>query len=249
MSQADSAHSTHSLGPMAAEVDQRQAPTDIQLTAKGERYARDCETKAANLPVYLITDLRREAEAEIERLIALLDRLEPDPDLEDAGDVMDDLNADLEPSLGWTEWKLDAPIGAPGWAPEYSRSAGYSEARNYRIEDAEEEHDGAEDDGCEEPSLGAREIADQVTWGGSGTNDLEDDNDTGIADEGGLDTEIRDRLTGALRFDGSGVEIGEAQLSDVTHVQHLPARPDSGNVRPVSVIAGPDGRAWVVTGL
>lgn len=45
-------------------------------------------------PIAALRRLRREAAAEIERLIALLDVLDADPDLEEPGDA--------EPSLGWT---------------------------------------------------------------------------------------------------------------------------------------------------
>jgi hypothetical protein len=50
--------------------------------------------RAGETPIAALRRLRREAAAEVERLIALLDALEGDPDLEEPGD--------LEPSLGWT---------------------------------------------------------------------------------------------------------------------------------------------------
>lgn len=50
--------------------------------------------KATETPLAALRRLRREAAAEIERLIALLDALDADPDLEEPGE--------LEPSLGWT---------------------------------------------------------------------------------------------------------------------------------------------------
>ena len=50
--------------------------------------------RAGETPIAALRRLRQEAAAEIERLIALLDALDADPDLEEPGD--------LEPSLGWT---------------------------------------------------------------------------------------------------------------------------------------------------
>lgn len=66
--------------------------------------------------------LRKAARAEIERLVAFLDRTEGECDLEDGGDA--------EPSLGWT-----------------SMEAGYGRYANG--DDLEEEHDGREDQ-CED---------------------------------------------------------------------------------------------------
>ena len=50
-------------------------------------------------PIRALRILRREAAAEIERLIAFLDALGGDPDLEDGNDAEENVN---EPSLGWT---------------------------------------------------------------------------------------------------------------------------------------------------
>lgn len=47
--------------------------------------------------------LRREAEDEIERLIDILDRIAPDPDLEDDEREVDE---DFEPSLGWSSFRM-----------------------------------------------------------------------------------------------------------------------------------------------
>jgi len=52
-------------------------------------------------PIRALRILRREVAAEIERLIAFLDALGGDPDLELTGD--DEPDQSEEPSLGWTD--------------------------------------------------------------------------------------------------------------------------------------------------
>lgn len=76
------------------------ASSGIELTRKGERYAEQSIPAREEL-----ARIRREAAAEIDRLIALVDAIDGDPDLEvdqaddeDGGD--DEDNGDSEPSLG-----------------------------------------------------------------------------------------------------------------------------------------------------
>lgn len=80
-----------------------------------------------------MTAIRREAAQEIDRLIALLDRLGPDPDLEENGDNDADA-AEHEPSLG----SVDNFTNQDRWA---SGANGGD-----RDSDLEDEHDGREPD-------------------------------------------------------------------------------------------------------
>lgn len=128
--------------------------------------------------------IRREAANEIERLIALLDRLGPDPDLEENGDNDADASED-EPSLG----SCDNFTNQTHW----SANSGHAE----RETDLEAEHDGSE------PTLGAAEpleldpqqalmwcgevlppteedrasVYDQSSWGNGGTEYEQDAGD------------------------------------------------------------------------
>ena len=85
--------------------------------------------------------IRREATQEIERLIALLDRLSPDPDFEEQGDNDDDPSQD-EPSLG----SVDNFTDQTRWA-----AGGCTGEHDV---DAEGEHDGSEPDEDGEPTMG-----------------------------------------------------------------------------------------------
>lgn len=64
------------------------APADVMLTAKGERYATEHSVAdplivgARRLPRKALKRLRREAEAEVARLIDIIDRIDGDADLE-----------------------------------------------------------------------------------------------------------------------------------------------------------------------
>lgn len=79
------------------------ASSGIELTRKGERYAAETfggktATVADLTPSVLyalaINHIRREAAAEIERLIRLLDDLGGDPDLEGSSDFEDSTDAE-----------------------------------------------------------------------------------------------------------------------------------------------------------
>lgn len=110
-------------------------------------------TCAATLPSDALRAVRRAAEDEIERLIALLDAIDPDPDLED-DPYLEEEGLD-EPWLGAPE--RSAIRGQAPWA------AGWDDDR-----EREDEHD--------EPDLGALEIVDQSRWGAL-ASDLEDEFD------------------------------------------------------------------------
>lgn len=69
--------------------------------------------------------LRKEAEDEIERLIDILDRIAPDPDLEDDEREVDE---DFEPSLGWAHNRM-TQVG-----------------QCFGVDDLEDEFDGREPD-------------------------------------------------------------------------------------------------------
>lgn len=116
-----------------------------------------------------IAQVRPVIESEIERLIGLLDMLEPDPDFEDGADLEEDL-ADDEPLLGAPNqsagsWKgIDASFGCDdgeelelGWTEQEARWNRYSGA-------------GAD---VSEPSLGSTHGINQNSWSKGGTDDLE----------------------------------------------------------------------------
>lgn len=87
-------------------------------------------------------------EDEIERLIDLLDLLDPDPDLE--ADGSDEEMPDAEPELGWTA--AQARTGRYGWEDPYvyEPSLGSTNDINQtywwrgRLDDREEQHDSQE---------------------------------------------------------------------------------------------------------
>lgn len=114
------------------------------------------------IPVPSVMSLRKEAAAEIERLIAFLDATEPDPDIE--GDYSDDEpDQDGEPSLG--------SINPTIFGTQQTWASGSDD-------DREDEHSGEEPD-VEEGSLGWTETVHQdgVNWHGGYHGDLEDEHD------------------------------------------------------------------------
>jgi hypothetical protein len=110
----------------------------------------------------LLARLRREAEAEVERLLTFLDQTEADPDLEPsfgnelpAGSPDEcEPEADMEPSLGAPERNGFVPADGWGWP----RSLHYGQEKNWTdpgmTDDREQEHDGREDghDAEEDPA-------------------------------------------------------------------------------------------------
>lgn len=100
---------------------------------------------------------RRAIEAEIERLISLVDDLDGDPDLEETGDEHD--------------------TGAPeGWRP----CAHWQASGQDMILEDDEEGDVGEDDGTDEPNLGSPELRDmtsQERWAQGGRADREEENE------------------------------------------------------------------------
>lgn len=87
--------------------------------------------------------LRERIEATIEAMIAMLDELEGDPDLEP--DTHDEPDVDAEPSLGALEPSVCA--SQEHWA----------QGDTHHGADLEDEHDGLEPDADEEPALGSTE--------------------------------------------------------------------------------------------
>jgi hypothetical protein len=103
-----------------------------------------------------MAQIRREASREIDRLIALLDRLDaPGEDLEETGD--NEETGDEEPSLG----SVDNFANQERW------SAGHG-GHSWET-DLEAEQDGSE------PSLGATAAHDQTSWGSGCHSDREAD--------------------------------------------------------------------------
>ena len=145
---------------MNAHSPSRQLGDAVTLTRRAERYLFEQEprvTKLTKRAARAIAVIRGQAEAEIERLLALLDRIDGDPDLEPAGDELDDSEGIGEPSLGWQNptvgrvmvdgdalWPGQAQVRDPGF-DQTSLSGCGSEA------DLEAEHDGRELNGDDEP--------------------------------------------------------------------------------------------------
>jgi hypothetical protein len=142
-------------------------------------------------PLYLRTDvspeqvfqaigrLRREAREEIDRLIRFLDdtdnHMEREPD--DEGD-----DSEIEPSLGSFDRTMDQ-------SKAWRQSAG---ELCFSI-DAEQDDADNEDSDPAEPSLGSVGDVhfDQERWAHGNSRDLEqDDGETGIADQDGLDEQV-----------------------------------------------------------
>ena len=123
--------------------------------------------------------LREQAEDEIEKLIAFVDRIAPDPDLEPSlgynstgGDDREGDDVDEEPSLGWTD--MESRSGKPAVPSFHSVDA--------ELDDSDDE-DGR--DG--ELSLGAPMNLNQTVWSQGEGGDREDDPaELGIGDEAGL---------------------------------------------------------------
>lgn len=130
----------------------------------------------------------------VERLIAVLDALEPDPDLEDGPDA--------EPSLGWPEHRGIAQLDK-----SVSHDDDREEENEHGGDVCDEPHDAA-DCGDDEPNLGSRELCSQ--WKdmqalGLIDMDATDPNDTdGISVMGGIPFDFR----------GDGNAIGKALVRE-----------------------------------
>lgn len=138
----------------------------------------------AGLPLF---QTRRQVSDEIERMIAFLDSLDPDCDLEPNGDEQDASYCegrcryvahpceDDEPSLGWS---VSVCQDGPGF--------------HLYSDDREDEHDGREPNNDREASIGwtAATNQDSVNWFPTADAWMEgiefDPAEMGIADEGGL---------------------------------------------------------------
>jgi hypothetical protein len=114
MSQADHFHSTIASEPPAASAGRQSAkPKRTRLSASKQR---------------------RLVETAIERLVALLDEIDPDPDLED--------DASGEPSLGW-------PVPDEWFGHRIGFDTGDDREQQCEDEGAQCEDEGAEHDGAE----------------------------------------------------------------------------------------------------
>jgi hypothetical protein len=125
---------------------------------------------------------RKKIEAALERSIAALDLLDPDPDLEQGGD--DEPDQDEEPSLGATHaldqgdaWRAPTALGI------------------------DLEFDGETAPSADsEPSLGSPEHSRQIHWAQGGRDDREDDDErewdpaeSGVGDVDGLIEQFPDK--------------------------------------------------------
>jgi hypothetical protein len=124
--------------------------------------------------------LRKEARDEIDRLIQFLDKTDDyvSRELEDSiDDNPHDDEGEAEPSLGFLDHMTNQTRICEGDGGP----------------DAEDEHDGAEPDECGEPSLGSVGDVhfDQERWAYGNSRDFEqDDGESGIADQDGLDEQV-----------------------------------------------------------
>ncbi|MFO1126393.1 MAG: hypothetical protein U1E25_14690 [Methylocystis sp.] len=132
---------------------------------------------------------RRRIAAAVDALVALLDEIDGDPDLEE-----DDPLEDVEPLEDGGD---DEPsLGAPGAAflpsqSHWSQGAG---------DDLEDEHDGREPGDDDEPSLGSLNSVDQTLWARSDDSELEYD-PAEVSGCGDMD--------GVMEQHGFGVEYAE----------------------------------------
>ena len=166
MTPADSVHSTP---PTNTSVPLEQATESTRALETGLAIQqRERETALRT-----VARLRKEASAEIERLLAFMDASDPyaSNELEDAVDDGPCDDRETEPSLGWTDTEAktgrianpgdtdaeldncdDEPsLGGAAWS-EWSNQENWAKSRT---DDLEDEHDGAEPDVSDlEPSLG-----------------------------------------------------------------------------------------------
>lgn len=133
---------------------------------------------------------RLSVENEIERLIGMLDTLDPDPDLEDNGDGEPD--ADGEPSLGWTE--MEARFGRYGDNVDDLEAEADDEPELGSLEQMNQTRWAKGQDG--EPSLGSLDCVNQLQWSAGGIQELEvqcEDEGAQSEDEGSYDQSTCER--------------------------------------------------------
>lgn len=163
---------------------------DIALTKKGEAYAERALAEADGVFFLTVDGRDRQSIAtSIEKLINMLDQMEPDCDLEpDEG---------TEPSLGW-------PEGGRGCAP----------LDKTMRHDGDLEQDNSD---CE-PSLGAPEHGSprsQVSWAAGDCDDREEDADTELNGDETDHSLIAEELGSVGRYDASGRQIARSMLAKV----------------------------------
>jgi len=162
MAQADRVHSTPSTN--TSPIDDPQSTVGAPAEGVGALYV-PTDVSAEDL-FQAIGRLRKEAQDEIDRLLAFLDAID-DPELED--DEKED-DPDREPSLGAAGSYVpnDQSAWAAGNRDDREESLGDDEpSLGWTTEgvigmpvhpafvDLEDEHDGSEPDLCDEPSLGS----------------------------------------------------------------------------------------------
>jgi hypothetical protein len=140
---------------------------------------------------------RQEVAEPIERLIAILDEIDGEAELEPTGD-------EEEPTLGWTAGTpriLGSTMDGEA-EPSLGWTGNVNQASRNRLGDGE---DYEQDDSDREPSLGSRacnpglmmpgrdRTGDQSWWGQGGTRDLEDEHDGCEPDD---DNEGTERIPG-----------------------------------------------------
>ena len=109
--------------------------------------------------------LRKAAEAEIERLLVFIDALD-DPDLEPDADYEPTLGSALLANGGDQEDWATPDVDEREIDPDPEPSLGWTSTGQHGTnDDSEDEHDGAEPDVEDEPTLGATEATDQeIGW-------------------------------------------------------------------------------------
>jgi len=207
-----------------------------------EVHTRAAKAAATRRPRRVIdAALRSRIEAAVQQMIDVLDGLEPDADLEAAGDELDD-DADSEPSLGSAEHH-PFPYSTMGdrkhntqekWAdytPNGAIDVEGDEHDGREPEETDESHDGGEPDEDGEPWLGS---FDQMTnqeksWRQAGDAGFHLDREVGHV-EMAADTKIKKRLRKAANNGGSKPAFGKA-AADARLVRRRPR----GNIASTSV--------------
>ena len=211
---------------------------EISLTPKGERY---CAEQANKEYFVQLVALRREAWAEIYRLIDLLDRLGGDPDLEEDGSD--------EPTLGWPA--RGPTSSGTGNDDEEEPSLGWTSTTRQEGKhwhgtwvsndplhiDIEADKADDEDNGDREPSIGG--------------DDREDDPaEAGIADQGGMQDQYGS--CELFSYDGEGNRVAGEMLAAVRyggsrHIDPTPLPNNNTLARPGNepVYIDQQGRRWV----
>lgn len=165
-------------------------------------------------------------EGEIERLISILDWLDPDPDIEDEGDF--EPTEDNEPLYGWTG--MEAAYG------RYSLEYNGQGADELELDEADSE-----------PSLGSSHAVRQLHWASGSRDEREEDcEDEGAQcdDEGCVETDcgFDEDDPGSLPQCCADHEEREATtracVGAISRVRHLQQRGGQKPVEPLRILGG-----------